>query len=96
MEIEAGTISFGTLRNEDLIPAFIDEILYYDKDNEFANHLSSVIHSETRNESEYWQSEEASFDLEELFDILDSMAPDDMYFGSHPDDPADFGFWYLE
>lgn len=93
MEIEAGTISFGTLRNEDLIRKFVDEVIYLDPNDIFAKHLLSVIEYATE---EYWESEESAFDLEELFDILDGMAPEGMYFGAHPGDPADFGFWYLE
>jgi hypothetical protein len=94
MNIEPGTISFGTLRTQDLIQKFVDEVIYLDPDNEFANQLDSVISGDSL--EEYWESEEAGWDLEELFDILDGFAPDEMYFGAHPDDPADFGFWYME
>lgn len=93
MTIEAGTVSFGTLRVKDLIISFLYEILYQDPNNEFADHLFSTIEYATE---EYWESEEATFDLEELFDILDGMAPEGMYFGAHYGDPADFGFWYTE
>jgi len=93
MNIEPGTISFGTLRTQDLIKTFISEVLYHDPDNVFANHLLSMCEFATE---EYLDSEEATFDLEELFDILDGFAPDEMYFGAHYGDPADFGFWYME
>lgn len=32
-------------------------------------------------------------DLAELMCELDSCAPDGYFFGSHPDDPTQFGFW---
>lgn len=37
-----------------------------------------------------------SFYIEELCDLLEDIAPDDCYFGSHVGDGSDFGFWMLE
>jgi len=42
---------------------------------------------------EYFGSEECSFDLECLFNALDSLAPIGTYFGAHEGDGSDFGFW---
>jgi hypothetical protein len=46
--------------------------------------------------SEWWDSEDAYSLLQELFDILESYAPEGFYFGSHPGDGSDFGFWEME
>ena len=41
----------------------------------------------------YLDSEECGLDLEALFEALDDLAPDGMYFGSLEGDGSDFGFW---
>ena len=36
------------------------------------------------------------FLMEVLFDALDDLSPQGHYFGSHPGDGSDFGFWPIE
>lgn len=86
-----GSVSWGTHLPQDLIPRFIDTLAQLDP------HKAKVFRAELPEDLEpndpYWESEEAQWLLEELFDTLDEFAPDGYYFGSHEGDGSDFGFW---
>jgi hypothetical protein len=86
-----GTVSHGTMRNEDLIPAFVTALKDIDKDKaaEFENDLPEDRKLD-------WNSEDADDMLERLFDALNEQAPDGCYFGAHPGDGCDYGFWKFE
>ena len=47
-------------------------------------------------DTEWWDSEEAIMLLDALFDTLDAYSPEDYYFGAHPGDGSDFGFWKMD
>lgn len=110
-----GSVSSGTMRPEDLIPAFLavaDEICNNlelpgpttepPEETEWRKQQHSRIDDllagiEQRWEAKgYYDSEEAMWDLESLFDLLDEFAPEGHYFGAHPGDGADYGFWECE
>jgi hypothetical protein len=44
-------------------------------------------------ESAWWETSDAVEVNVALFDQLNELAPEGWYFGSHPDDGADYGFW---
>jgi hypothetical protein len=98
-----GTIIHATHRPQDLIPAFLHEFKrldrgWYDKfirriakdDRELAYYLSGTGICD---EHSFWQSDLCSDILADLFDCLDVMAPSYAYFGSHPGNGSDFGYW---
>ena len=90
------TIIHGTLRGYDLYFAFFDELMalnaeLYEKvrRSEYMPHVAAA-----RDDSHpWWDGEECAELLELLFDALDECAPEDYYFGAHPGDGSDFGFW---
>jgi len=83
--VEIGTVSHGTMRLEDLIPTFIGTLTVH------GAFVPAGI--PTDGDDDYYASEKAQWDLDALFDALDEIAPDGCYFGAHPGDGSDYGFW---
>lgn len=92
-----GTVSHGTMRPCDLIPAFLDVLRDIDMDA-YAQciHVIPAYVQDEGDSSEWWNSDDAASFLESLFDSLDACAPDGFYFGAHPGDGSDYGFWVNE
>ena len=90
----------ATLRPQDLIPAFLDVIKYtpeYQQVISSNNYEIKVIFEPYSDDDERWESEFIHYFLNEnLFDLLNSFAPDGYYFGCHPGDGSDFGFWKID
>ena len=91
--LEIGSVSSGTMRLEDLIPTFLDAT------DELREELApediesiNIIKNAMKKEG-YFESEDAQYDLEWLFELLNSLCPPYCYFGSHPGDGADYGVW---
>ena len=95
---QIGTVSHGTMREEDLIPEFTDTLEYYAKQNNRKDHLAIVEEIRGRMDNDdYYQSDDASWDLNEtLFDALNEYAMPYFYFGSHLGDGSDYGYWLSE
>lgn len=83
-----GTVLHGTLRNEDLIPRFADIL---SKMPGSARDFGGLI-CDAWSITDY-DSSDASEILCALFDALNRYAPEGFYFGAHPGDGSDFGFW---
>lgn len=87
------SVSSGSLKTCDIIPMFLEVI----RDTPEYVQLLGVIpsHALAENDVEWWDSEDAEAIRSRLFDVLNPYAPDGYYFGAHPGDGADFGFWKL-
>lgn len=89
-----GTVIHGTLRSQDLVPAFMRLLKALRKPTGI-----STIPREARNDESHpwWDSEDCAYFLNEtLFDKLNECAPEGFYFGAHPGDGSDFGFWEVD
>jgi len=89
------SLSHATMRPEDLIPVFIQFL----KDNDICRKYTSIIEEgEEIIANEDWDSEETSMYLnEDLWNALEGeYCPEGYYFGSHPGDGSDYGFWKIE
>jgi len=82
MQIQAGTIIAGTLRDEDLLDAFSQELFLL-----HGCESSPVV-------CVYKREVNPPYTVDELIDALNEYAPDGMYFGALEGDGADFGWWY--
>lgn len=99
------TLSEATMLSEDLIPSFIDFLESVAEDCEIIEDVESLKEEVDKLELEentgygtyYKDQEEASWLLnEQIWDLLNDIAPDFTYFGAHPGDGACYGFWTEE
>ena len=92
-QVYIGTVSAGTLRTEDLLYTFAPELLIQQnhKPSDLTNEAFRLLGMGVEWTDE--QEEEAEEIVNELIDALNEYCPPFVYFGSHPGDGADFGFW---
>lgn len=107
-QAQIGSISHGTMRTQDLLSAFADELerlmqkgapdapTSSDWRESFTTLIADARHHvrliEEQRSGER-ENEEAHFVLEDLFDALWAYAPPSCYFGAHEGDGSDYGFW---
>lgn len=98
-----GTVSHGTTRYVDLIPTFWNYALEHipgatitvgDADF-YYNTVVPLAEGEPFTDSSMSDDEEniANLLLDRLLEILNDLAPEGYYFGAHPGDDGDYGFW---
>lgn len=91
-----GSISSGTMRSFDLMPCFLGELASHDETR--ANEIEADVPELAWNDEDhaFWASDEAHWALESLWEALEEHALPYFYFGAHPGDGADYGFWLAE
>lgn len=92
-------ISSGTLRPQDLIPAYLNALrelfpaAYEQVVMPGCGFSAFPSFAQEDPDSDWWESEACDWLLESLSDALSENAPDGYYFGAHEGDGACFGFW---
>lgn len=93
------SITHGTLHPQHVSSALLN-FLKNEHPEVYSEFIAKHPNMEKAIENEndpYWDSEEGSYDLnDDLFNTMNSVAPEGEYFGSHPGDGSDFGFWKNE
>ena len=89
-----GTISRGTLRAQDLLEAFADELNRLEEDHIHVLEANAVLQLLAAGWPIHHHMPDAMSDLvDALQDALSEHAPSYCYFGAHEGDGSDFGFW---
>lgn len=86
------SISSGTLKSTDYLPKFLNVLKTYapDKYDSFVKENPEV------NDLENTDPDTLSWLESDIFDLMQTIAPDGTTFGSIEGDGADFGFWSIE
>ena len=97
-------LNHGTLRSEDLIIAFMEflqnvklECEIEKEVNEIQNEIDKLEYEDIGYGTNYKDQETASYILnEDIWNLLNDIAPEFSYFSSSEGDGASFGFWTNE
>lgn len=90
---QIGSLSSGTMRSEDLIPCFLDELLRLDPENKEAKELEATIEDHDGIDAYCENHDDTCETVDWLFDELNNFAPSYCYFGANEGDGSDYGFW---
>jgi hypothetical protein len=92
-KVQIGTVSHGTMLEEDLIPRFADLLEELAPDSKLIQEARDLPWDE-ENDC-YAQDDDGTPGevLHELFDALGNHAPDYCYLGANEGDGSDYGFW---
>lgn len=100
-----GSVSWGTMRPIDLIPKFMAVLgehwpqkaaeltTVYVGEHNWPYCMAGLLYDEEFMDD---NPEATGLLLDDLFYALDDLAPEGHYFGAHPGDGCDYGFWKCE
>jgi hypothetical protein len=89
-----GSVISGTTRPQDLIPRYMELARQVEPNAYMYDAVPAFAMKDE--DSTWWDTDECQEILAHLEDTLDDHAPEGCYFGAHPGDGSDFGFWELE
>ena len=94
--METGTVSHATMRTQDLVPAFLS-VLKEEDEALWAELIEGIDDYEAMTENDddprWYEDGMVGFLYEDLWDAMNDIAPEGYYFGAHPGDGSDYGFW---
>ena len=90
---QPGTVISATIREEDLVPAFMSEL---ERHNPKAWAYLEQDRADAMRHGGFNGDAMSYFFNDQLFDAMQTIAPRGTYFGSHPGDGADWGFWSVK
>ena len=101
VEEASGTVIHGTLLPEELLQAFLAQLEAMDgkRASEIRKEYAAVVvylPGEIPQGDGQSLAMQAAWMLETLHEALNACAPEGLFFGSHPGDGSDFGFWPIE
>ncbi|WP_143593529.1 hypothetical protein [Synechococcus sp. 1G10] len=97
--LAVGSISAGTLRPDQLADSFlgtIDDLRIADRAPDGLIDRAQLLACSASSPVAPELPDDASEIIEELIELLDGAANPGWFFGSHPGDGADFGFWPID
>jgi hypothetical protein len=97
-----GSISIGTVKLCDIVPKMLDALRDIHEQAWMQCQMPGVGFPLVPSYvidfpgHEWWETDNARYAYEILFEALNSECPNGYYFGGHPGDGADVGFWRTE
>jgi hypothetical protein len=88
-----GSISWGTMREEDLIPKFEGYLQEFGVEVERPPAVTKLLDEDDGFLNDKEREEVSWYLNEDLWEAMDDLAPPYCSFGSHEGDGADYGFW---
>jgi hypothetical protein len=88
-----GTISHGTLRTEDLLAAFANELRMIEPNASLVAEADAVALLHSFGWLDIMIGQGAGELVDDLIEALNALAPAYCYFGTTEGDGSDFGFW---
>jgi hypothetical protein len=95
VKVNQGIVSHGTTDPKELVVRFMEVL--DDQKKRSAQHVKLTRDIIRRwGTKEYFESEVMKRDVELLVEALNDYAPDYFFFGSHPNNQSDYGYWLCE
>lgn len=93
------SVSEGTCKRDDIINAISLFVASLDENvdtQKVDSYLTEYYEELANSRDDPEDNEEFEFIFNDILDAMSDIAPEGCYFGAHPGDGADYGFWKTE